>query len=723
MPVMVDDVSSILDELNPAQRDAVCASNQPLLILAGAGSGKTRVLVHRIAWMIQAEGHSPYSILAVTFTNKAAHEMRGRVEKLLAIPASGMWIGTFHGIAHRLLRTHFQEARLPESFQILDTDDQLRLIKRVMREFQLDEKEWPPRQVQWFINHQKDDGHRAKNIKPGGDYFTKVMLKIYREYERLCQQAGLVDFAELLLRALELWQQNPKLLQHYQQRFAHVLIDEFQDTNHIQYSWIKMLTKDAGNITIVGDDDQSIYGWRGAQVGNIREFSRDYREARVLLLEQNYRSTATILKAANAVISNNSDRMGKQLWTEGKEGEAIQIYSAFNEQEEARFIASQLKKHSEQGSSWSDCALLYRSNAQSRILEEALIVRQIPYRIYGGLRFFERAEIKDSLSYLRLISSRSDDAAAERIINVPPRGIGNKTIEILRQKARASSLSLWDTAQQLIDSNDLTKRAKSALQNFLDLINAMDSDSHNMSLHQKTQLVINQSGLMIHYQKEKGEKAEARKENLDELINATLEFEDAEIEDNLSPLDAFLSHAALESGESQASEYDSAVQLMTLHSAKGLEFPVVFIAGMEEKLFPHVRSVEDPDKLEEERRLCYVGITRAKTILYLCWAEKRRLYGDEHYPKPSRFLHEIPDELKQEIRLNARISRPIYQSYNDQRTSDNEFGLGQLVIHPKFGEGTVLNFEGNGPQARVQVNFDTVGSKWLVTAYARLEAC
>ena len=723
MPAMLDDVSSILDELNPAQRDAVCASNQPLLILAGAGSGKTRVLVHRIAWMIQAEGHSPYSILAVTFTNKAAHEMRGRVEKLLAIPASGMWIGTFHGIAHRLLRTHFQEARLPESFQILDTDDQLRLIKRVMREFQLDEKEWPPRQVQWFINHQKDDGHRAKNIKPGGDYFTKVMLKIYREYERLCQQAGLVDFAELLLRALELWQQNPKLLQHYQQRFAHVLIDEFQDTNHIQYSWIKMLTKDAGNITIVGDDDQSIYGWRGAQVGNIREFSRDYREARVLLLEQNYRSTATILKAANAVISNNSDRMGKQLWTEGKEGEAIQIYSAFNEQEEARFIASQLKKHSEQGSSWSDCALLYRSNAQSRILEEALIVRQIPYRIYGGLRFFERAEIKDSLSYLRLISSRSDDAAAERIINVPPRGIGNKTIEILRQKARASSLSLWDTAQQLIDSNDLTKRAKSALQNFLDLINAMDSDSHNMSLHQKTQLVINQSGLMIHYQKEKGEKAEARKENLDELINATLEFEDAEIEDNLSPLDAFLSHAALESGESQASEYDSAVQLMTLHSAKGLEFPVVFIAGMEEKLFPHVRSVEDPDKLEEERRLCYVGITRAKTILYLCWAEKRRLYGDEHYPKPSRFLHEIPDELKQEIRLNARISRPIYQSYNDQRTSDNEFGLGQLVIHPKFGEGTVLNFEGNGPQARVQVNFDTVGSKWLVTAYARLEAC
>ena len=723
MPAMLDDVSSILDELNPAQRDAVCASNQPLLILAGAGSGKTRVLVHRIAWMIQAEGHSPYSILAVTFTNKAAQEMRGRIEKLLAIPASGMWIGTFHGIAHRLLRTHYQQAKLPESFQILDSDDQLRLIKRVMREFQLDEKEWPPRQVQWFINHQKDNGHRAKNIKAGADYFTKIMVKIYTEYERLCQQAGLVDFAELLLRALELWQQNPKLLNHYQQRFAHVLIDEFQDTNHIQYAWIKLLTLKAGNITIVGDDDQSIYGWRGAQVGNIREFSKDYQKAKVLRLEQNYRSTATILEAANAVISNNSDRMGKQLWTEDAAGEAIQLYSAFNEQEEARFIASQLKQLSEQGKSWSDCALLYRSNAQSRILEEALIVRQIPYRIYGGLRFFERAEIKDTLSYLRIISSRSDDAATERIINVPPRGIGNKTIEILRQQARASSLSLWDTALQLLTSSELSNRAKTALKNFLDLINAMDEESLEMSLHQKTQLVINQSGLMAHYLKEKGEKAEARKENLEELINATLEFEDAEIEDNLSPLDAFLSHAALESGESQADEYDSAVQLMTLHSAKGLEFPIVFIAGMEENLFPHARSIEDPEKLEEERRLCYVGITRAMEVLYLCWAEKRRLYGDEKYPKPSRFLHEIPDQLKQEIRLNARISRPIFQGFNDHSSADNEFSLGQLVVHPKFGEGTVLNFEGDGPQARVQVNFEAVGSKWLVTAYARLQAC
>jgi len=720
---MLEDVSEILDELNTAQRTAVCAENKPLLILAGAGSGKTRVLVHRIAWMIQAEGHSAYSILAVTFTNKAASEMRGRVEKLLHIPVTGMWIGTFHGIAHRLLRTHFKEAGLPESFQILDSDDQLRLIKRVMREFKLDEKEWPPRQVQWFINHQKDDGKRAKQINVNGDFFTKVMLKIYQEYERICQQSGLVDFAELLLRALELWQNNPTLLKHYQQRFAHVLVDEFQDTNHIQYSWIKLLTQDLGNITIVGDDDQSIYGWRGAQVGNIREFNNDYKDTQLLKLEQNYRSTANILNAANAVISRNSDRMGKELWTEDTEGELIQVYSSFNEQEEARFIASRLKHYSDQGKSFNDCAILYRSNAQSRVLEEALIIRQIPYRIYGGLRFFERAEIKDSLSYLRLLTSRNDDAAVERIINVPPRGIGNKTIEILRTASRIAETSLWETAHALLEGSELTNRAKTAVKKFIDLIDALDEDCQDMELHQKTKLLIHTSGLMAHYLKEKGEKAEARKENLEELINATREFEGTEYENDLPPLDAFLSHAALESGESQADDYDEAVQLMTLHSAKGLEFPIVFIAGMEENLFPHSRSVEDLEKLEEERRLCYVGITRAMEILYLCWAEKRRLYGNDHYPKPSRFLSEIPDNLKQEIRLNAKISRPVFHNFQPDESVTKEFNLGQLVVHPKFGEGTVLNFEGDGPQARIQINFESVGSKWLVITYARLEAC
>ncbi len=722
MPDMLDDVSFILDELNPAQRNAVCAPNQPLLILAGAGSGKTRVLVHRIAWMIQAEGHSPYAILAVTFTNKAAQEMRGRVENLLELPAPNMWIGTFHGIAHRLLRTHFREANLPESFQILDSDDQLRLIKRVMREFKLDEKEWPPRQVQWFINQQKDNGKRAAAVKVGKDYFIKIMLKIYKEYERLCQQSGLVDFAELLLRALELWENHPTLLRHYRQRFAHVLVDEFQDTNRIQYAWIKMLTVTIGNITIVGDDDQSIYGWRGAQVGNIREFSRDYQDASVLRLEQNYRSTATILEAANAVITNNTDRMGKKLWTEGSEGEPIQIYAAFNEQEEARFISSQLKRYFEQGKSWNDCAILYRSNAQSRVLEESLIIQQIPYRIYGGLRFFERAEIKDTLAYLRLLSSRTDDAAIERIINVPARGIGNKTIEILRSEARTYQLSLWQTIEKLITSSTLNSRAKTMVGNFLDLINNMDTDSQNLSLQQKTKLVINQSGLLQHYMKEKGEKAETRRENLEELINATREFEEAEIDGDLSPLDAFLSHAALESGESQAEDHDAAVQMMTLHSAKGLEFPLVFIAGTEENLFPHIRSIEDPEKLEEERRLCYVGITRAMETLYLCWAEKRRLFGNEQYHKPSRFLREIPDQLKQEVRLNARVSRPVFHGLTNSKDGEKQFNLGQLVIHPKFGEGIVLNYEGEGPQARIQVNFESVGSKWLVITYARLEA-
>jgi len=548
------------------------------------------------------------------------------------------------------------------------------------------------------------------------------MSKIYHEYERICQQSGLVDFAELLLRALELWEKNPTLLKHYRQRFAHILVDEFQDTNHIQYAWIKLLTMNIGNITIVGDDDQSIYGWRGAQVGNIREFSRDYQDATVLRLEQNYRSTATILEAANAVISNNTDRMGKKLWTEDAKGDPIQIYSAFNEQEEARFISSQLKRYFEQGKSWSDCAILYRSNAQSRVLEESLIIQQIPYRIYGGLRFFERAEIKDTLAYLRLLSSRSDDAAIERIINVPPRGIGNKTIEILRSEARASRLSLWNTAEKLLTASALNNRAKSMIGNFLDLINNLDSDSQNLSLHQKTKMIINQSRLLQHYMKEGGEKAEARKENLEELVNATREFEEAEIEGDLSPLDAFLSHAALESGESQAEDNSAAVQMMTLHSAKGLEFPLVFIAGVEENLFPHIRSIEDPEKLEEERRLCYVGITRAMETLYLCWAEKRRLFGNEQYPKPSRFLHEIPDKLKQEVRLNARISRPVFHGHIEQNSAVKQFNLGQLVIHPKFGEGTVLNFEGEGPQARIQVNFETVGSKWLVIAYARLEA-
>ncbi|MBT8448687.1 MAG: DNA helicase II [Gammaproteobacteria bacterium] len=720
---MLDDVSTILEELNDAQRNAVCAPAEPLLILAGAGTGKTRVLVHRIAWLIQAENHSPYSILAVTFTNKAAREMRSRVEHLLGMDTNTMWIGTFHGIAHRLLRAHATEADLPDNFQILDSDDQLRLIKRVMRENQVDEKQWPPRQAQWFINAQKDDGLRAKDVASEGDFFTKMLHKVYTAYEQQCQQSGLVDFAELLLRAVELWQKQPALLKHYQQRFAHVLVDEFQDTNKIQYQWIKSLCQDSGRLTIVGDDDQSIYGWRGAKVENILDFENDFKGVQTIRLEQNYRSTSTILNAANAVINHNQERLGKQLWTEGLEGDAINIYAAFNEQEEARFIGSRIKQYCEQDVPWGDVAILYRSNAQSRVLEEALLSLQIPYRIYGGLRFFERAEIKDALSYLRLVANPNDDAAIERVLNVPPRGIGMKTIDLVRQKARAEQCTSWQAIVNIAQDDDVTKRISTSLQHFINLIIQMNADCLDQGLVQQMQVVIEQSGLKEHYQKGGGEKAQSRIENLDELVNACRDFEDVEIEENMTPMMAFLSHAALESGEQQASEFDSAVQMMTLHSAKGLEFPYVFIAGVEEGLFPHNLSIEDPIKLEEERRLCYVGITRAMQQLFLCWAEKRRLYGTDHYHSPSRFLDEIPEEYTQEIRLNAQVSRPYMPQHSRSSASASDFAVGQRLMHPKFGEGTVIHFEGQGQQARIQINFESVGSKWLVLAYARLTPC
>ena len=719
---MLDDVSSILDELNDAQREAVCAPANPLLILAGAGSGKTRVLVHRIAWLIQAENHSPYAILAVTFTNKAAKEMRARVEHILQMDTTPMWIGTFHGIAHRLLRAHHQEAGLPNNFQILDSDDQLRLVKRVMRDNQIDEKQWAPRQAQWFINAQKDEGLRAKDVVTHNDIFAKVMLKIYTAYEALCAQSGLVDFAELLLRATELWQNNPGLLRHYQDRFAHVLIDEFQDTNQIQYQWIKALCQDHGRITIVGDDDQSIYGWRGAKVENIHDFESDFDHMTIIRMEQNYRSTANILNAANAVIRHNQDRLGKELWTEDNDGEPLQVYAAFNEQEEARFIAARIKQYCEGDTAWGDVAVLYRSNAQSRVLEESLISLKIPYRIYGGLRFFERAEIKDALAYLRLIASPEDDTAIERVINVPTRGIGMKTVDMVRQYARDYRVSLWQAILAICNESNASARVKSSLKGFVDLIVAMNADCVDLALHQQVKEVIETAQLIPHYKKGGGEKAQSRIENLEELINASRDFEDLEIEENMTPLTAFLSHAALESGDEQASEFDSAVQLMTLHSAKGLEYPLVFIAGMEEGLFPHHLSTEDPVKLEEERRLCYVGITRAMEKLYLCWAEKRRIFGTDHYHTPSRFLEEIPSELISEIRLNAQVSRP-YSHISTAQNNHTDFSVGQRLMHPKFGEGTVIHFEGQGPQARVQINFESVGSKWLVLAYARLTPC
>ena len=722
------DVSKILDPLNDAQRQAVCAPAGHMLVLAGAGSGKTRVLVHRIAWLLQAEGVSPYGVLAVTFTNKAAGEMRNRLEQLLGIPGSGLWVGTFHGIAHRLLRAHWQEAGLPQGFQILDSEDQHRAIKRIVREMGLDENHWSPKEAQWYINARKDEGLRPQNLEHHNDPYLRHMIAIYEAYEAMCRRTGLLDFAELLLRAHELWLQHPQLLQHYQHRFRHILVDEFQDTNTIQYAWLRLLAGESGHVFAVGDDDQSIYGWRGARVENIHQFSKDYADTATCRLEQNYRSTGNILAAANALIANNSDRLGKNLWTTDNEGALIKLYGAFNELDEARFIVENIQSWIDEGGARSECALLYRSNAQSRVLEEALIQTGIPYRVYGGLRFFERQEIKDALAYLRLCSNRYDDAAIERIINVPPRGIGNRTVAAVRDQARGSGTTLWQALYHIVEHKQLPARAVSALQAFIEQIERMAEMIQQITLHEQIEHVIHESGLLTHYQKEKGEKGRARIENLEELINAGRSFSSEEVEDDMPQMDdlaAFLSHAALEAGEAQGDEWDDCVQLMTLHSAKGLEFKQVFMCGMEEGLFPHRLSAEDAARLEEERRLCYVGMTRAMQQLTMCYAEKRRLYGEESYARPSRFLKEVPGELIDEMRLTGVVSRPSTVSHSSmpQAAAPSGLQLGQRVFHDKFGEGVVLNYEGDGRHARVQVNFEAAGSKWLVMEYANLMVC
>ncbi|WP_016956210.1 DNA helicase II [Catenovulum agarivorans] len=718
------DIHGLIDGLNDKQREAVAAPQQSMLLLAGAGSGKTRVLVQRIAWLIQAENISPHSILAVTFTNKAAAEMRHRVEDLLQTSVQSMWIGTFHGLAHRMLRLHYADAGLPEGFQILDADDQLRLIKRVVRALDLDEKKWPPKQAMWYINGQKDEGLRPHHIETWGNQQDEVWKRIYQAYQETCDRSGLVDFAELLLRAHELWLKHPHLLRHYQQRFKHVLVDEFQDTNSIQYAWLRLLADADNFISIVGDDDQSIYGWRGAKVENIQRFLDDFPDAHMIRLEQNYRSSGTILKAANAVIAHNSGRLGKNLWTQAGDGEPIKLYSAFNELDEARFIVGRIKEWLEQGNALKDSAILYRSNAQSRVLEEALITEQIPYRIYGGLRFFERQEIKDALAYMRLLNNRQDDAAFERIINTPTRGIGEKSLQQIRQYAREHQQTMWQASENLVSAKLLTGRAANSVSSFVNKINELEHEIEDLVLYRQCDVVIKSSGLHFMYQSEKGEKAQARIENLEELVTACRQFENTEPE--LSDLSAFLSHAALESGENQAERNQDAVQMMTLHSAKGLEFPLVFIGGVEEGMFPSLQTTEESGRMEEERRLCYVGMTRAKQQLYLTYAESRRIYGKDQYHAPSRFIREIPADCVSEIRLNNQISRPAAVGRFSASVVEDSFNqtglqLGQRVMHAKFGEGTILNYEGSGQNSRVQVNFDQVGSKWLVVAFARLE--
>ena len=713
------DVTDIIDPLNDPQREAVTAPDRPTLVLAGAGSGKTRVLVHRIAWVIRVGGVAAQHVLAVTFTNKAAAEMRDRVEALLGMPTRNLWIGTFHGLSHRLLRIHWREAGLTEGFQIMDSEDQQRMIRRMLRALELDENVWVPKEIQWFINAQKDEGLRSKDLRDEGNAGRRQMIDLYARYEQVCAAASVIDFGELLLRSLELLRDNLELQRQYQQRFQHVLVDEFQDTNAIQYRWLRLLAGPAGTPFVVGDDDQSIYRWRGARVENLYRFQQDYAGTQVVRLEQNYRSTATILNAANAVIANNSSRLGKTLWTDGPAGAPIKLYGAFNERDEAEFVINRIQDHIDQGGKRSEAAVLYRSNAQSRVFEEALLAAGIPYRVYGGLRFFERAEIKDALAYLRLIMNRDDDPSFERVVNTPPRGIGARTVEAVRDHARATGTSLWHAAAALIAENTLAKRAAEALWAFLKLIETLETDTRGEALHDQVARAIERSGLIAHHGRNADAGGEARVENLEELVNAAREVMRGESTD-LPPLAEFLAFAVLESGDGQADAHQDSVQLMTLHSAKGLEFSLLFLCGMEDGLFPHQRSLNDPAGLEEERRLCYVGITRAKRELYLTHAEQRRLHGVETFATPSRFLRELPAELIEEVRPAMIVSRPIYRRSSVTAPSSG-VRLGQRVRHGKFGEGIVLNSEGSGAHARVQVNFEGSGTKWLVVAYANLE--
>ncbi|MFP5374500.1 MAG: DNA helicase II [Gammaproteobacteria bacterium] len=731
------DVSHLLDGLNPAQREAVSAPPGHYLVLAGAGSGKTRVLTHRIAWLHEVHGVPMHGILAVTFTNKAAGEMRARAAAQLRGDTRGTWIGTFHGLAHRLLRMHWQEAGLPEGFQILDSDDQLRMVKRVVQQLELDDARFPPRQIAWWINAQKDEGRRAQHVQAGDDLFGDTMRRAYAAYQERCERAGLVDFAELLLRAHELLRDNAALLAHYRHRFGEILVDEFQDTNAIQYGFVRLLAGDTGHVFVVGDDDQAIYGWRGAKVENVQAFLRDFRgpdggPATTLRLEQNYRSSSTILDAANAVIAHNPDRLGKRLWTDAGEGEAIDLYAAYDEIDEARYAVQRIAQWVAGGGSHREVAILYRSNAQSRAFEEALLAGQVPYRVYGGVRFFERAEVKDTLAYLRLVANRFDDAAFERAVNTPVRGIGGRTLDAVRQRARGDAVSLWEAARREAAGTGLAARARNALAGFLSLIDALASETAELPLPEKIDHVLARSGLRDHYAADSRGRAdsESRTENLDELVSVASRFSRAEEDEEaaaLTELVAFLAYAALEAGEGQAQAGEDGVQLMTLHSAKGLEFPLVLLAGLEEGLFPSGRSLEEAGRLEEERRLAYVGITRARQQLVLSYAESRRLHGQDHYGVPSRFLREIPANLLREVRPKPKAAAAAWPARRGGAGRGHAplegpgLRLGQNVRHPSFGAGVVTDVEGSGAHARVQVNFDEAGSKWLVLAYANLQ--
>jgi DNA helicase-2/ATP-dependent DNA helicase PcrA len=653
-------VSWILNDLNDFQIEAVTAIPRFLLVLAGAGSGKTRVLTRRIAWLLSVGYATPHSILAVTFTNKAAAEMQCRIKEMLPDQqASNLWIGTFHGIAHKLLRQHWEEARLPRAFQILDSGDQNRLLRMMLRNLNLDENKWQPSRIAGFINRCKEEGKRhiyLTDKEEGEQLTTKQYQRLYSLYQQECENSGLVDFGELLLRVYELWRDNPDLLHYYRERFRHILVDEFQDINTIQYAWLKILANSQSHVFVVGDDDQCIYGWRGSKIENIYKFADDFPGTQTIRLEQNYRSTNNILKAANAIITHNTVRLGKNLWTVDDDGEPIKVYNAFDEVDEARFVIENINYLIRKGKQLRDIAILYRSNAQSRLFEEALIKMAIPYQVYGGLRFFERTEVKDVLAYCRLVANRDDDLSFERAVNTPPRGIGRRTLELLRGTARVNGLSLWQGALKLLYSDAMNKRFVNTIGDFIRLIEMMDLDSSGKSLHERVQHIINCSGIIEMYTQSIDDKYEIRVENLKELINASIDFTGNPEVDTCTREDpdffnSFLAYAALESGQRYNSEIDDCVQLMTLHMSKGLEFPVVFLVGLEEGLFPHSRSFIELCELEEERRLAYVGVTRARQHLYLSYAERRFLRGQDGNSIPSRFIREIPLEITSEVHM------------------------------------------------------------------------
>ncbi len=717
-----------LQSLNAKQREAVLIDQENALILAGAGSGKTRVLTHRIAYLCQEKNISPLNILAVTFTNKAAREMKERIENLLGFSTVGMWIGTFHGIAHRLLRQHASELGFDRRFKVLDQDDQLQIIKKVIHSLNLDEKFYPPKYLQSFINGKKDEGIRAIDLPT--EEFNNEIIKIYQVYEVRLRANNALDFADLLLYAYELFKENMVLSQYYQRRFQHILVDEFQDTNSVQYKWLMALKSDTNSIMAVGDDDQSIYGWRGARIENIKHFIDDLASVRIVRLEQNYRSTQIILDAANAVIANNPKRMGKMLWSEKEKGEKISVYEAFNERDEADYISAKIYDlYHTHHVSLSDISVLYRSNAQSRVLEEALLKTGIAYRIYGGMRFFDRAEIKDALAYMRLIALRVDNLAFERVINLPARGIGQKTIESIRKYSTVHDLSLWHASCEMIERKLLPTRSAASIQKFIDLIEDMAAVKNLMKLGALMRHVIDFSGLMLMHEQSKAEKSQQKCENLKELVNAAAEFippiEDVAEEDLLVE---FLNFAVLESGEMQAAEHDDSVQMMTLHMAKGLEFPYVFISGLEDGLFPSSRSVEVVDKLAEERRLCYVGITRAMRHLTLSYCKIRHQYGDMSYQIKSRFLQEIPKEYLQYVRnckpekLEKTVGFGISPfDFVKEQNTEAEFKIGEFINHTKFGIGVILKLEGEGDNLCYHVDFKAgEGKKVLLAKMAKL---